>query len=130
VGRIKDLIIINGRNHWPQDLEWAVEQLPALRSGDSAAISVPGQSDEEIALLLVQCRLREIDEREALRKDIKDAIQHSVGIHTEVVFVPPRSLPKTSSGKLSRSKARTAFLAGELQGYDEHEAVSAKMSAA
>jgi len=130
VGRIKDLIIINGRNHWPQDLEWAVEQLPSLRSGDSAAISVPGHSDEEIAVLLVQCRMREPEEREALRKEIKDAIQHSVGIHTEVVFVPPRSLPKTSSGKLSRSKARTAFLAGELQGYDEHEIAFAKMSAA
>jgi fatty-acyl-CoA synthase len=130
VGRIKDLIIINGRNHWPQDMEWAVEQLPALRSGDSAAISVPGLRDEEVAVLLVQCRLRELDEREALRRLIKNAIQESLGIHAEVVFVAPRSLPKTSSGKLSRSKARIAFMAGEFSGYDEHEVAFAKMSAA
>ena len=130
VGRLKDLIIINGRNHWPQDLEWAVEQLPALRSGDSAAISVPGMSDEEVPVLLVQCRLREVDERESLRRDIKSAVQKSIGLQTEVVFVAPRSLPKTSSGKLSRSKARSAFLAGELSGYDDHEIAFAKMSAA
>ncbi|RMF10847.1 MAG: fatty acyl-AMP ligase, partial [Alphaproteobacteria bacterium] len=53
VGRFKDMMIINGRNHWPQDIEWAVEQIPGLRSGDSAAISVPGADAQEIPTVLV-----------------------------------------------------------------------------
>src|SRR5262249_15746551 len=46
-GRSKDLIIINGRNIWPQDIEWAVEQLPGLRSGDAAAFSLDEDGDRE-----------------------------------------------------------------------------------
>src|SRR5262249_22780528 len=46
-GRAKDLIIVNGRNIWPQDLEWAVEEIPGLRRGDAAAFSVDGAQDEE-----------------------------------------------------------------------------------
>ena len=44
VGRAKDMIIINGRNHWPQDIEWAVEQLPGFKSGDIAAFAITGPS--------------------------------------------------------------------------------------
>ena len=47
VGRAKDMIIINGRNHWPQDIEWAVEQLPGFKSGDIAAFAITGPSGEE-----------------------------------------------------------------------------------
>lgn len=114
VGRIKDLIILNGRNHWPQDIEWAAEQVPALRSGDAAAISVPGHDDEETATLLVQCRFRDAERQRDLSDEIKDMVQRSVGIKCGVVFVRPRTLPRTSSGKLSRSKARANYLAGTL----------------
>ena len=71
IGRIKDLIIINGKNHWPHDIEWAVEKLPELRSGDSAAISIPGVNDEEIPAILVQCRKRDEKDRIDLEKRIK-----------------------------------------------------------
>jgi len=118
VGRAKDLIILNGRNHWPQDIEWAAEQLPGLRSGDSAAISLPGNDDEEIATLLVQCRLRDVSERRLLSGNIKRQIQRSIGINCGVVFIPPRSLPRTSSGKLSRSRARASYLSGILEAID------------
>jgi len=118
VGRAKDLIILNGRNHWPQDIEWAAEQTTGLRSGDSAAISVPGDNDEEVATLLVQCRLRDPMHRRHLSEEIKRRVLQSVGIQCGVIFVPPRTLPRTSSGKLSRSKARTKFLSGTLAPID------------
>ncbi|MFQ5534109.1 MAG: fatty acyl-AMP ligase [Sphingomonadales bacterium] len=118
VGRIKDLIILNGRNHWPQDIEWAAEQVPALRSGDSAAISVPGKNDEEVATLLVQCRVRDPEKRRLLSNEIKEKVSQTTGIQCGVVFVPPRTLPRTSSGKLSRSKARSKFLTGTLEPID------------
>ncbi|MAU41845.1 MAG: acyl-CoA synthetase [Kordiimonas sp.] len=114
IGRLKDLIIINGRNHWPQDIEWAVEQLPELRSGDSAAISIPGDNNEEVPAILVQCRIRDEKSRAELASRIRDMVQSLVGSSSKVVLLPPRTLPRTSSGKLSRTKARQQYLAGKL----------------
>lgn len=113
-GRAKDMLIINGRNLWPQDIEWAVEQIEGLRSGDSAAISLPGDSGEEIAAVLVQCRTRDEAARKELTAAIKREVKNDVGIQCRVILVPPRSLPRTSSGKLRRSKARANFLSGAL----------------
>jgi fatty-acyl-CoA synthase len=118
IGRAKDLIILNGRNHWPQDIEWTVEQIEGLRSGDSAAISVPGRGNEEVALILVQPRVGEADERGRLVAEIKRRIQKEVGIACRVVLVKPRSLPRTSSGKLSRVKARANYMSGLLEPLD------------
>ena len=56
VGRAKDMIIINGKNHWPQDIEWAVEQLPGFKAGDIAAFSITTPGGEETPAVLVQCR--------------------------------------------------------------------------
>jgi len=114
IGRIKDLIIINGKNHWPQDIEWAVEQLEELRSGDTAAVSIPGSQDEEIPAILVQCRTRNEAERTAMENKIKDTVYSMLGISPIVALIPPRSLPRTSSGKLSRVKARKQYLEGTL----------------
>ena len=114
VGRVKDMIIINGKNHWPQDIEWAVEQLDGVRAGDTAAISIPGDNAEEVPLVLVQCRFRDEKERQNLVNDIKTRVRHIAGVNCQVELVPPRTLPHTSSGKLSRAKARAKFLSGEL----------------
>lgn len=115
VGRAKDMIIVNGRNHWPQDIEWAAEQMDGLRSGDIAAISVPGESNEEVPAVLVQCRLRDEGERRDFAKQVRQHILKETGIHCQVELIPPRSLPRTSSGKLSRAKARAEFLSGGIQ---------------
>jgi fatty-acyl-CoA synthase len=115
VGRAKDLIILNGRNHWPQDIEWTVEQIDGLRSGDSAAISVPGAGNEEVAMILVQPRVSELAERRKLIDEIKRRVQKDVGISCRVALVKPRSLPRTSSGKLSRVKARANYMSGLLE---------------
>ncbi|MEE8371394.1 MAG: fatty acyl-AMP ligase, partial [Sphingomonadales bacterium] len=114
VGRAKDLIIVNGCNYWPQDIEWAAEQLPGVRSGDIAAISLPGENAEEVPAVLVQCRLRDSAEREDFAKTIKTEINSVTGVNCRIELVPPRTLPRTPSGKLARAKARAQFLAGGL----------------
>jgi fatty-acyl-CoA synthase len=118
VGRAKDMIIINGRNHWPQDIEWAVEQLPGFKSGDIAAFAITGPSGEEQPAVLVHCRVSDPDERGKLRNDIKERVRAITGISPVVELIPPRTLPRTSSGKLSRTKARNLYLSGEIQPYD------------
>jgi fatty-acyl-CoA synthase len=118
VGRAKDMIIINGRNYWPQDIEWAVEQLPGFKSGDIAAFAITGPSGEETPAVLVHCRVSDPHERGRLRDDIRDRVHAITGISAIVELVPPRTLPRTSSGKLSRTKARSLYLSRENQPYD------------
>ena len=118
VGRAKDMIIINGRNHWPQDIEWAVEQLPGFKSGDIAAFAITGPSGEETPAVLVHCRVSDAKERGRLRDEIRERVRAITGITPVVELVPPRTLPRTSSGKLSRTKARNLYLSGEIQPYD------------
>jgi fatty-acyl-CoA synthase len=118
VGRAKDMIIINGRNHWPQDIEWAVEQLPGFKSGDIAAFAITGPSGEETPAVLVHCRVSDAGERGRLRDEIRERVRAITGITPVVELVPPRTLPRTSSGKLSRTKARNLYLSGEIQPYD------------
>jgi fatty-acyl-CoA synthase len=118
VGRAKDMIIINGRNHWPQDIEWAVEQLPGFKAGDIAAFAITGPSGEETPAVLVHCRVSDPDERGRLRDDIRERVRAITGITPVVELVPPRTLPRTSSGKLSRTKARNLYLSGDIVPYD------------
>jgi len=118
VGRAKDMIIINGRNHWPQDIEWAVEQLPGFKSGDIAAFAITGPTGEETPAVLVHCRVSDPEERGRLRDDIRERVRAITGISPVVELIPPRTLPRTSSGKLSRTKARNLYLSGEIIPYD------------
>ncbi|MEO7635626.1 MAG: fatty acyl-AMP ligase [Sphingomicrobium sp.] len=118
VGRAKDMIIINGRNHWPQDIEWAVEQLPGFKAGDIAAFAITGPAGEETPAVLVHCRVSDPAERGRLRDDIRERVRAITGITPVVELVPPRTLPRTSSGKLSRTKARNQYLSGEIEPYD------------
>ncbi len=117
VGRAKDMIIINGRNHWPQDIEWAVEQLPGFKQGDIAAFAITTPGGEETPAVLVQCRTSDESERVRLREEIRERVRTVTGMNCVVELVPPRTLPRTSSGKLSRAKARNLYLAGEIKPY-------------
>ncbi len=111
-GRAKDLMIVNGRNVWPQDLEWTAEaEATVLRSGDVAVFSVAGDGEESV-VALVQCRASDPDTREQLRTNIAGCLRSRHGVETEVVLVSPHALPRTSSGKLSRSRAKAMFQAG------------------
>jgi fatty-acyl-CoA synthase len=115
VGRAKDMIIINGKNHWPQDIEWAVEQLPGFKAGDIAAFAITTPGGEETPAVLVQCRTSDLEERARLRDAIREKVRSITGMNCVVELVPPRTLPRTSSGKLSRAKARNLYLSGEIQ---------------
>lgn len=117
VGRAKDMIIVNGRNHWPQDIEWAVEQLPGFKQGDIAAFAITTPGGEETPAVLVQCRTSDVEERSRLRDEIRDRVRAVTGMNCVIELVPPRTLPRTSSGKLSRAKARNLYLSGEIKPY-------------
>jgi fatty-acyl-CoA synthase len=113
-GRAKDLILHNGRNIWPQDIEWAAEHIEPLRSGDVAAFAVEGRDGDDDVVVLVQCRLQDEVSIESLRHAVSAAIHRSAGVECKIVMVPPKSLPFTSSGKLSRSAAKQKYLSGEI----------------
>jgi fatty-acyl-CoA synthase len=115
VGRAKDMIIINGKNHWPQDIEWAVEQLPGFHQGDIAAFSVETENGEEVPAVLVHCRVSDPEERLKLHGEIREKVRSITGMNCVVELVPPRTLPRTSSGKLSRAKAKKLYLSGEIE---------------
>jgi fatty-acyl-CoA synthase len=114
VGRAKDMIIINGKNHWPQDIEWAIEQLDGFKAGDIAAFAITTPSGEEAPAVLVQCRTTDLAERARIREEIRAKVRTITGMSCVVELVPPRTLPRTSSGKLSRVKARQLYLSGEI----------------
>ena len=110
-GRSKDLMILNGRNIWPQDLEWTAEaEIAALRSGDVAAFSIPAEGEEAV-IVLVQCRSSDPEVRQRLIQEVTDLLRLRHGVEAKVELVGGHALPQTSSGKLSRSKARAAYLA-------------------
>jgi len=110
-GRQKDLIIIRGANHPPTDFEIAAEAVPGVRPGGVAAVGRPdadGASEE--LHVVVETALAE-GEYEALRRAVRVAVSKRTGIlPAEVVVVPPRSIPKTTSGKVQRALTRQLFV--------------------
>lgn len=117
-GRRKDLIIVGGRNIWPQDLEWAVERIDGVRPGDVCAFAVSGEDTGETVVVIVECRLREAAARAALRREIQRVLAGVAGVECRVILAPPRSLIYTTSGKLSRAAARERWLAGGIPDLD------------
>ncbi len=110
-GRCKDLIILNGRNHHPQTVEWIVAELPGVRRGNVVAFSRPGRESEE---LIVVCEVK-TDAAADLADVIKRAVADGLSLKvSEVVMLKAGQLPKTSSGKLQRRKTREMFLSNAL----------------
>ena len=114
-GRLKDLIILRGRNHYPQDFEWTAEAShPALRPGCGAAFSVDRDGEERLVIL------QEVERRPAgdpaeIAETVRRAVaeEHEVAVE-EVVLLRSGSILKTSSGKVRRAACRAAYLAGDL----------------
>ncbi|MCA1778824.1 MAG: fatty acyl-AMP ligase [Xanthomonadaceae bacterium] len=109
-GRAKDLLIINGRNIWPQDLEYLAEQQPEVRAEDASAFAIPAEDGTEVAVLVVQCREQDPFRQARLVERLKHKIQSEFGIACLIELVPLHTLPRTSSGKLSRSGTQLDFL--------------------
>jgi fatty-acyl-CoA synthase len=114
-GRSKDLIIFNGRNIWPQDLEWAIEHLEGVRTGDVAAFAVTDEDDCERVVVVVECRASDPTRQRQLRQTVKASVQKAASIECEVVLAPPGSLTFTTSGKLSRAAAKASYLSGAIK---------------
>jgi fatty-acyl-CoA synthase len=114
-GRSKDLIIFNGRNIWPQDLEWAIERIEGVRSGDVAAFAVTEEDDRERVVVIVECRPSDPRERHQLRQAVKGMVHKVASVECEVVLAPPGSLTFTTSGKLSRAAAKAKYLRGAIK---------------
>ncbi len=111
-GRIKDVIIIGGRNVYPQDIEWAVGTLDDVRTGNVIAFGEPGPSSSQHIVVVAESKTEEID---ALRQQIARLVAAEVGVPPRTtVIVAPGTIPKTSSGKLQRSLCRDQFHRGEF----------------
>ncbi|MBT2301354.1 amino acid adenylation domain-containing protein [Variovorax paradoxus] len=115
-GRLKDLVIVHGENHYPQDLEWSAERAhPDLRVGHGAAFAVDTPGGEAVVLALELERRAEPTDAEAVFRAVRRAIavEHGLPVHA-VALVRAGALPRTSSGKIQRQRCREAFLANEL----------------
>jgi len=112
-GRIKDVIIISGRNIFPEDIERAVGTLEGVRAGNVIAFGVEGDKRKESIVVVAEART---DNLEAARKAIRQQVIGIVGFPPrDTVLVTPGTLPKTSSGKLQRNLCRKQYLDQDLQ---------------
>lgn len=111
-GRAKDLIIVNGRNIWPQDIEWAIEARKVVKNGDAAAFSIDTGEGERV-IVAVLARVSGEEARANLARDVAGAVREAIAVDCEVALVAPTlGLPTTSSGKLSRARTKANYLAG------------------
>lgn len=108
--RSKDVIIIKGRNIWPHDMEVTAQSLDGVRLGGVAAFSVSGFAEEELAVMVIETKERDSARRDVLAHEITELMHEHFGINVIIDLVKPGTLPKTSSGKLSRFQSRQAFL--------------------
>jgi len=109
--RRKDVIIVNGRNIWPHDLEYLAETLPGVRFGNVSAFSFADDAGSDQVVMVVESRESNPAKVRSLINELSGLISKNFGMACHIDLVPPRTLPRTSSGKLSRSKAKQDFLA-------------------
>ena len=109
-GRRKDIIIVNGRNIRAQDLEEIAEDLDEVRMGEASAFDIEDTDGRQTVVLVVECRLTDSTARQSLIKRLQRKVYEGFGIYCYVDLVVPHTLPRTSSGKLSRVAARKGFM--------------------
>ena len=115
VGRSKDVIIINGRNILPQDIEYLAESQPEIRTGDATAFPVPNPQMYDQAVLLVECRENDEQKRQDLIRKINQLVRAELGIDCIIELVARNTLIRTTSGKPSRHSTRNDYLQNMLQ---------------
>lgn len=115
-GRLKDLIVVDGRNHYPQDVEATVQDAhPAVRRDRLAAFGTPGAAGERVIVVAEHVRTTTLARLDvpALVRAVRAAVSARHGLRlADVVLVPPGTVPRTSSGKVSRALTRERYLAG------------------
>lgn len=123
--RSKDVIIIKGRNIWPYDLEVLAQQTGGVKLGGVAAFSVSSAENEEQAVLVVETKERDADCRLQIVEEISRSIHAHFGINVLIDLTPRGTLPRTSSGKLSRSQSKQDYLARKTLQDVEHSLIRA-----
>ena len=126
-GRRKDLIIHNGRNIWPQDVEWAVEKLDSVRVGDVACFAVDETESETKSDVVVVVAMPAAGTKPnalKLRRLVAATVHQTAGINCHVLLAPTRSLTFTSSGKLSRAAVKRDYLTGDLPDLPDSDGIS------
>lgn len=112
-GRKKDLIIVNGRNHYPQDLEWAAGEVPGVRRGNVVAFGAGAFGGREKVVIVVESKTAAVPA--GLAEAVRRHVQETSGLHVDdVVVAPPGTIPKTSSGKLQRARTKARYEQGDL----------------
>ena len=112
-GRIKDMIIVGGRNVYPEDIERALADVSGVRAGNVIAFGVDGSAGKEGLVVVAESRS---DDPVEVRRSVAERVRTAVGLPAkDIVLVEPGSLPKTSSGKLQRSLCKLRYLGAELQ---------------
>lgn len=109
-GRRTDVIIVNGRNIRAQDIEELAEQQPEVRTREASAFGITDTSDVTTIVLVIECRLTSAADRQSLISRLQRQVYMAFGVNCLVELVPPHTLPRTSSGKLSRFAARQGFI--------------------
>ncbi len=109
-GRRTDVIIVNGRNIRAQDVEELAEQQPEVRSREASAFSITDANDIMTIVLVIECRLTSVADRQSLTSRLQRLVYMAFGVNCLVELVSPHTLPRTSSGKLSRFAARKGFI--------------------
>jgi fatty-acyl-CoA synthase len=113
-GRQKDLIILNGRNYYPQAIEWEVERVAGIRKGNVVAFAVAGQDSERL-IVAAETALAGVEDLALLLHAVKAQVAAELGLAVgEVVLLSPGALPKTSSGKVQRRLTGAEYERGTL----------------
>lgn len=123
-GRIKEVVIIRGRNLYPQDIErCALDASPVLDKSIAAAFAVQGEDTEHLVVVIAARKDLSIDARAELKTKISAAIANEFNVVPDYIHIGPRkTVPRTTSGKIQRGACRDYYLKNNLMSFSDEEA--------